>query len=74
VYVVVWVGDDPAECDGRSDIDGGACAGGENPGANVVALLVHAYGAAGVLQEIEVTAGRPDPASRPRLLSWRQRQ
>ena len=71
VYVVVWVGDDPAECDGTPEIDGGPCSDGVNPGANVVAMLAHAYAAAGVTQQIELTVGRAGPGGRPRVLSWR---
>lgn len=71
VYVIVWVGDDPAECDGTPEVDGGPCTDGVNSGANVVAMLAHAYAAAGVAQQIELTVGRAERGSRPRVLSWR---
>ena len=71
VYVVVWVGDDPAECDGIPEVDGGPCAEGVNPGANVLAMRAHAYAAAGVVQQLQLTVGRAGPGSRPRVLSWR---
>jgi hypothetical protein len=70
VYAVVWVGDDPAECDGRPDVDGGACDARPNPGTGVVALLAHAYGLQGAERAVEVTVARDGP--RLRLLSWRE--
>ena len=72
-YVVVWVADDPAECDGRPDVDGDACPDGANAGSNVLALRAVAFGLAGVAEEIEVTAGRLG-GGRVRLLSWRKRR
>jgi hypothetical protein len=71
-YVVVWVADDPAECDGRPDVDGDACPDGDNAGSDVLALRAVAFGLAGVAEEIEATAGRLD-GGRLRLLSWRRR-
>jgi len=71
VYVVVWVGDDPAECDGRPDVDGAPCPGA-NAGKDVISVLVHAYGAAGTRRAIEATFARtPDPLHL-RPLSWRE--
>jgi hypothetical protein len=72
VYVVVWVADDPAECDGRSDVDGGVCPEGDNAGRGVLAMRALAFGLAGAADEIEVTVGRA-PGGPVRLLSWRRR-
>jgi hypothetical protein len=69
-YAVVWVGDDPAECDGRPEVDGGACDARPNPGAGVVALLAHAYAPQGAERAVEVTVTRAGPGLR--LLSWRE--
>jgi hypothetical protein len=71
-YVAVWVGDDPIECDGRADVDGGLCPDGENAGREVLALRALALGLGGAANEVEATVGRLD--GRIRLLSWRQRQ
>lgn len=71
VYVVVWVGDDPSECDGRSDVDGGPCASGASRGRDAVALLAHAYGAYGTRRAVEVTAARTDTGS-VRVTAWRE--
>lgn len=61
-YVIVWVGDDPAECDGNPLVDGGApiapCV--TNMGKGVLALLTHAYGPDGVRRVIEATVARTD--------------
>jgi hypothetical protein len=62
VYVIVWVADDPAECDNKPLVDGDApvapCA--SNLGKGVISLLVHAYGAGGVRRVIETTVARTD--------------
>jgi hypothetical protein len=62
MYVVVWVADDPAECDDLPLKDGGAPAGdcGTNLGSGVVAMVAHAYGPSGVKRVIEVTLARTD--------------
>jgi hypothetical protein len=70
VYAIVWVGDDPAECDGQPDVDGGPCDARPNPGAGVVAVLAHAYGPLGAQRAVEVTVTRKGPDLR--LLSWRE--
>jgi hypothetical protein len=76
-YVIVWVGDDPSECDGRPDVDGAPCAAGDNRGARTVALLAHAYGLDGTERALEAIVARgPAPGGgRPRragILSWRE--
>ena len=71
VYVVVWVGDDRSECDGRSDIDGGPCASGASRGRDALALLAHAYGAYGMRRAVEVSVARTD-MSGVRITSWRE--
>jgi hypothetical protein len=65
-YVVVLVGDDPADNDGNP-LQDGASAG--NPGSAVVAVRAEARGPRGVRKAIELTVGRQ---ARPRLLSWRE--
>lgn len=70
-YVVVWIGDDPAEGDGRPLEDGGPNIDGSvNDGAGTVMLLVHAYGRAGSRRMVEVTVSRAP--SGVRLLAWRE--
>jgi hypothetical protein len=59
VYVVVWIGDDPAETDGLPLIDGDT-GGGANPGKGVVSMLAYAYGPTGVRRVIEATVARTD--------------
>jgi hypothetical protein len=56
-YVVVWVGDDPAESDGDPLHDGTT---DTNLGRGVLTLLAHAYGPDGVRRVIEVTVARTD--------------
>jgi PilX N-terminal len=62
MYVIVWVADDPAECDSKPFIDGDApvapCV--QNNGKGVISMLVHAYGAGGVRRVIETTVARTD--------------
>lgn len=71
VYVVVWIGDDPAERDDRPLEDGGANVDGSvNEGAGSVMLLVHAYGRAGSRRMVEVTVARTP--SGVRLVAWRE--
>src|SRR5262249_13873101 len=61
-YVIVWVADDPAECDGDPLTDGGPpiapCTA--NLGKGVLAMLAHAYGPDGTRRVIEVTVARTD--------------
>jgi hypothetical protein len=71
LYVVVWVGDDPAERDGRPLVDGGPNVDGStNDGVDTVTLLVHAYGRAGSRRMIEVTVARAGAGIRQ--LAWRE--
>jgi hypothetical protein len=62
MYVIVWVADDPSECDNDPTKDGGTpvapCT--ENLGAGVVSMVAHAYGAGGVRRVIETTMARTD--------------
>jgi hypothetical protein len=67
-YVVVLVGDDPAENDGNPLQDG---AGSSNPGSGVVVLRAEARGARGARRAIEATVAR---GNAPRLLAWRERR
>lgn len=61
VYVIVWVADDPAECDEKPLVDGDAPVGcTANLGKGVISMLVHAYGAGGVRRVIETTVARTD--------------
>ncbi len=69
VYVVVWVGDDPLETDGQPMIDGDTTTG-PNPGAGLLAVLVHAYGPLNTRRVIEATLRRD--GARIRVLSWRE--
>jgi hypothetical protein len=61
-YVIVWVADDPAECDDNPAQDGGppgaSCT--LNLGGGVISMLAHAYGAGGVRRVIETTVARTD--------------
>jgi hypothetical protein len=59
VYVVVWIGDDPADNDNKPTVDGDETAGA-NPGKGVVSMLAYAYGPTGVRRVIEATVGRTD--------------
>lgn len=73
VYVVVWIGDDPAERDARPLEDGGPNVDGSaNEGTGTVTLLVHAYGRSGSRRMVEVTVARTP--SGIRLLAWRERR
>lgn len=66
VYVLVWVGDDPAENDGQAHRDGGDPADGTagNPGAGVIRIRARAYGTRGTRRSIELTC------TRQRILAW----
>jgi hypothetical protein len=58
VYVIVWIADDPSECDNNPLIDGGACA--TSSGKGVLSMMAYAYGAGGVRRVIETTVARTD--------------
>jgi hypothetical protein len=62
IYVIVWVADDPSECDNNPLVDGAApiapC--GVNIGKGVLTMMAHAYGAGGVRRVIETTVARTD--------------
>lgn len=62
-YVVVFVADDPSECDDNPLVDGGAvvsCPAGskENPGAGVLNLRAEAFGSFGAHRVVELTVSR----------------
>ncbi|MBI3490546.1 MAG: hypothetical protein HY047_01920 [Acidobacteria bacterium] len=65
-YVIVLVGDDPAENDSDPTKDGVA----GNPGAGVLALRAEAFGPGGTHKVVELTVARADGAIR--ALSWRE--
>ena len=62
MYVIVWVADDPADCDNNPLVDGGPQAGScaANIGYGVISMLAYAYGAGGVRRVIETTVARTD--------------
>ena len=65
VYLIAWVGDDPAERDGDPLLDGS----GEGRGR--LAVRVRAFGAHGTQRELEaIIAGVPE---RPHLIHWTER-
>jgi hypothetical protein len=68
-YVIVMVGDDPAENDANPAVDGGAPTTGElaNPGRGVLSLRAEAFGPAGAHGQVELTIRRS-----VRVLSWRE--
>ncbi len=71
-YVVVLVGDDPAENDGDPERDGVAPG---NPGAGIVLLRAEAFGPSGTRRVVEAAVARVTLASGvalPRFLSWRE--
>lgn len=71
-YVVVWIGDDPAEHDNLPLVDGQMNADGTtNLGANVVVLVVQAYGTAGSRRAVELTVAR-QPSGITQLRAWRE--
>ena len=67
-YVMVMVGDDPSETDGKPLEDGADAAG-----AGIVALRAEAFGPRGAHRSVEMTVARP-AAGQPglRVLSWRE--
>jgi hypothetical protein len=66
-YVVILVGDDPAENDGNPRVDGGAPVTGEpvNSGAGVLVVRAEAFGPDGAYRRVEVALMRSI-----RVLSW----
>lgn len=72
VYVVVWVGDDPAEHDDNPLVDGDPNLDGTpNDGLGVVMLLAHAYGPSGSRRGVEVTVARAVSGG-VRVVAWRE--
>jgi len=72
IYLVVLVGDDPAENDGDPERDGLAPG---NPGAGVLMLRAEAFGPGVSRRSVEATMVRvavPLGAAAPRFLSWRE--
>jgi hypothetical protein len=72
IYVVVLVGDDPAENDGDPGQDGRAPG---NPGAGVIVLRAEAFGPGASRRSVEAAMVRVVAPSRPpapRFLSWRE--
>lgn len=65
-YLVVLVGDDPAETDGDPDRD--ATAGG--PGAAILRLRAEAFGPGGAHRTVQALAARTSPGTRLRVLEW----
>ena len=74
IYVVVLVGDDPAESDGDPEADGLAPA---NRGAGLLLLRAQAFGPGLARRSVEAAMARvvvPGGAFAPRFLSWRALQ
>lgn len=69
LYVITWVGDDPAENDGDPTKDGSA---ESNPGTGVIMLRSEAFGPGGGHKVVEATAERAGTSGSVRLLSWRE--
>jgi Tfp pilus assembly protein PilX len=72
VYVVVLVGDDPAETDDDPQRDGVAPG---NPGAGVITVRAEAFGPGGARRSVEAVVTRvttPSGLPAPRMLSWRE--
>ena len=65
-YLVVMMGDDPAELDNNPDNDGAS----GNPGAGILFLRAEAFGAGQGHRAVELTAMHGDGAMR--VLSWRE--
>jgi len=76
-YVLVMVGDDPAECDNDPLVDGGPAVppceedASVNPGAAVISLRAEAFGPFGTHKVVEATVARATNAGL-RMLSWRE--
>jgi hypothetical protein len=78
-YVVVWIGDDPAENDAQPLRDGGPpavvdAANLTNAGRGAVWLHVRAYGAAGARRTVEAIVERDArwPSTQLRVRVWRE--
>jgi hypothetical protein len=78
-YVVVWVGDDPAENDAQPLRDGGPpamvdAANRTNPGRDVLWLHARAYGPSGTQRTVEAVIERDPrwPTTQLRLRVWRE--
>jgi hypothetical protein len=77
-YVAVWVGDDPAENDGRPFADGGPperldASNPVNLGRGVLTLLAVAYGPGPARRTLEATVTRTSvPVPGVRTVSWRE--
>lgn len=69
LYVITWVGDDPAENDGDPTKDGSA---ESNPGTGVIMLRSEAFGPGGGHKVVEAAAERAGTSGGVRLLSWRE--
>ncbi len=65
VYLIAWIGDDPAETDGDPKRDG------TGAGRGRVALRVRAYGPHGARRDIDAIV--TDVPEHPRLVSWAER-
>lgn len=71
-YVVVWIGDDPAEHDNQPLADGQANVDGStNVGAHAAVLVVNAFGPVAARRAIELTVGR-QPSGAVKLVAWRE--
>jgi len=78
-YVVVWVGDDPAENDAQPLRDGGPpavvnAANSSNPGRGALWLHVNAYGVSGARRSVEAIVERDArwPPAQLRTRVWRE--
>jgi type IV pilus assembly PilX-like protein len=77
-YVVVMVGDDPAECDNDPLLDGGPpvppCVEDPlvNPGAGVISLRAEAFGPFGTHKVVEATVAHAMGNAGVRMLTWRE--
>lgn len=72
MYVVVWVGDDPAENDGDPSRDGSTEA---NPGSGIIALRAEAFGPGGSHKVLTATVSRVVSGSGHaaiRIRSWKE--
>lgn len=65
-YVVVLVGDDPAETDGNPDLDEPA----GSPGSGLLRLRAEAFAAGGARRVVEVLVARPPVGPGVRVLRW----
>ncbi len=65
-YVVVLVGDDPAESDGNPDRDERGAA----PGAGVLRLVAAAFGPAAAHRSVQALVARAGPGAGVRVIRW----